>query len=192
MPQLRVWDIKTRALVCEFKNAHKSTASALSFSTFKPALLVSVSHDQRLNFYDVNDRKPIKTVMDTEEPLTSVSFYGDGHTLVLGGMHGGLFVYDLRMPTEPINRLLGHESAIKSVDLIHVRENPKENTGSTVIPSYKSASSLQGNSQSSSSKGIGLTKEEEKVMTSQRSAARLTSPKLPATTQGMNREGYGM
>jgi WD40 repeat protein len=63
----RVWDIaKPSSPLCDFRNVHKSTASAISFSTFKPALLVSVSHDQRLNFYDVNDRKPIKTVMDTE------------------------------------------------------------------------------------------------------------------------------
>jgi WD40 repeat protein len=62
-----VWDIaKPSTPLCDFRNVHKSTASSISFSSFKPALLVSVSHDQKLNFYDVNDRKPIKTVIDTE------------------------------------------------------------------------------------------------------------------------------
>lgn len=108
-------------MLCDFKNVHKNTASAISFSSFKPTLLVSVSHDQKLNFYDVNDKKPIKTIMDSDEPLTSVCFYGDGHTLVMGGMYGGLYVYDLRMTSEPNNKLLGHDSTIKSIDLIHVK-----------------------------------------------------------------------
>lgn len=53
--------------------------------------------------------------------MTSVCFYGDGHTIVLGGMHGGLFVYDLRMTSSPNEKLSGHDSAIKSIDLIRSR-----------------------------------------------------------------------
>lgn len=118
----RVWDIaRPNSVLCDFKNVHKGPASAISFSSFKPALLVSVSHDQKLNFYDVIDKKPIKTVIDGEEPLTSVCFYGDGHTIVLGGINGSLLVYDLRMPSAPNGRLSGHESAIKSIDLIHYK-----------------------------------------------------------------------
>ena len=36
-----------------------------------------------------------------EQPLTSVNFHYDGHTLLAGGMHGGLFIYDLRKPQKP-------------------------------------------------------------------------------------------
>jgi hypothetical protein len=45
--------------------------------------------------------------------LTSINFHSDGHTLVAGGMYGGLFVYDLRKPSKPKEKLIGHDSAIK-------------------------------------------------------------------------------
>lgn len=51
-----------------------------------------------------------------EQSLTSVSFHSDGHTLVAGGSYGGLYIYDLRKPNMPKERLLGHESAVKYVD----------------------------------------------------------------------------
>ena len=77
--------------------------------------------------------------------------------MVLGGIHGGLFVYDLRMPTEPISRLMGHDSTIKSIDLVHVRENPKENTGGSTV-SFKSASQLSSGPHTTSQKGISANK----------------------------------
>lgn len=51
--------------------------------------------------------RSVKTI-STEEPLTAVNFHSDGHTLVAGGMYGGLFVYDLRNPHKPKEKLIGH------------------------------------------------------------------------------------
>ena len=86
--------------MCTFLNAHKSAASALSFSNYNPVRLVSCSLDQNLNFYDINEKKQVKTIT-AEQSLNSVSFHSDGHTLVAGGMYGGLYVYDLRKPNAP-------------------------------------------------------------------------------------------
>jgi len=86
--------------MCAFANAHKSPASALSFSSFNPVLLVSCSLDQNLNFYDISEKKQVKTIT-AEQSLNSVSFHSDGHTLIAGGMYGGLYVYDLRKPNAP-------------------------------------------------------------------------------------------
>lgn len=106
--------------MCSFINAHKSSASALSFSSFNPVLLVSCSLDQNLNFYDISEKKQVKTIT-AEQSLTSVSFHSDGHTLVAGGMYGGLYVYDLRKPSAPKEKLLGHESTVRYVDFLKDR-----------------------------------------------------------------------
>jgi WD40 repeat protein len=45
--------------------------------------------------------------------MTSINFHADGHTLIAGGMYGSLFVYDLRKPSTPKEKLIGHDSAIK-------------------------------------------------------------------------------
>jgi WD40 repeat protein len=54
-------------------------------------------------------------VVNTEEPLTSISFSEDGQMLAAGGMNGGLLVYDLRKIQVPLFRLTGHCSAVKNV-----------------------------------------------------------------------------
>lgn len=107
--------------MCSFINAHKSPASALSFSSFNPVLLVSCSLDQTLIFYDINDKKNVKTIT-VDQSLNSVSFHSDGHTLVAGGMYGGLYIYDLRKPNAPREKLLGHESTVRYVDFLKDRE----------------------------------------------------------------------
>lgn len=54
--------------------------------------------------------------ISTEESLTAVNFHPNGHTLVAGGMYGGLFVYDLRKLHKPKEKLIGHETAVKCID----------------------------------------------------------------------------
>jgi hypothetical protein len=45
-----------------------------------------------------------------------VNFHFNGHTLIAGGMYGGLFVYDLRKPDKPKEKLIGHETTVKYID----------------------------------------------------------------------------
>ena len=63
----------------------------------------------------------------SEEPLTSINFHSDGHTLIAGGMYGALFLYDLRKPSKPREKLTGHDSAIKYTVFIKEYEPSKSN-----------------------------------------------------------------
>lgn len=75
----------------------------------------------------------MKTIQ-TEQPLSTVNFYSDGHTLLAGGMYGGLFIYDLRKHHKPKERLIGHDTAIKHIEF-HCEKEPsrsEHNIGSRV------------------------------------------------------------
>ena len=94
--------------------------TSVSFSAFNSDLLASSSMDETLAFYDIKEKKSVK-VINSEEPLTSINFHSDGHTLIAGGMYGALFVYDLRKPSKPREKLTGHDSAIKHT--LFIKEN---------------------------------------------------------------------
>ena len=83
--------------------------------------------------------------------MSCVGLHANGHTLVAGGMYGGCFVYDLRNPAKPQNKLAGHEAAIKSLEFFKNKEKEhavvssgeikgrgpsvsNQNSSSTVIP----------------------------------------------------------
>lgn len=68
--------------------------------------------DESLVFYDIHDKKMVKKI-STEEPLSSVALHHNGQILIAGGMYGSIYAYDLRYPTKPQNKLIGHETAIK-------------------------------------------------------------------------------
>ena len=56
----------------------------------------------------------VKTVA-TEQPITSVAFHSNGQMIAVGGMNGGLTIYDLKKLSSPIIKLNGHDTPIKSV-----------------------------------------------------------------------------
>jgi WD40 repeat protein len=54
-----------------------------------------VSLDKKIVFYDISDKKVVKK-LETTQPLTSISFFEDGHTIAVGTLSGSIFIYDLR------------------------------------------------------------------------------------------------
>lgn len=135
--------------MCYFNNGKKSSVTSVSFSSFNPVLLASSSMDETLTFYDVNEKKSVK-VITSEEPLTSINFHSDGHTLVAGGNYGGLFVYDLRKPSKPREKLIGHDSAIKHT--VFIKEYESTSTSMSASRTSKTSSINSFNSRAQSSK----------------------------------------
>lgn len=84
----------------EFKNAHSKGVTHLSFSTINQMLLVSISDDFRVNFYDILLSKQIKT-LETTSRYYSIAFYADGKTIALGSKKGLIHIYDLSSCKEP-------------------------------------------------------------------------------------------
>jgi len=89
-------------------------------------------------------------VITCEEPLTSINFHSDGHTLLAGGNYGGLFVYDLRKPSKPREKLIGHDSAIKHA--IFIKEYEPSSSTMSASRASKSSSVNSFNSRAPNSK----------------------------------------
>lgn len=58
-------------------------------------LMCSCGLDGSINFFDTADGKKVKTIKMTD-PLNTLSFCVDGHTLAVGTLKGKILVYDLK------------------------------------------------------------------------------------------------
>ena len=111
-----VWDTTRRVVDVHFPNAHNSPATGLAFSPVNKLLLCSSGLDQRLLFYDIQEKKLIKT-LDSDSPLTCLAFNADGFTVAAGTLYGDIKVYDLRAAVQSKAVLRGHNGdAVNAVE----------------------------------------------------------------------------
>jgi len=76
--------------------SHKAGVRGISFSPLNKLLLSSVSLDRNIIFYDITKNKKVSGIM-APEPLQSICFNADGHTVAVGACNSGkIFIYDLR------------------------------------------------------------------------------------------------
>lgn len=60
----------------------------------------------------------VKT-LQSDAPLTALGFHNDGHTIVTGTLHGGLYVYDLKSSGAVKTYLKGHDDTqVNFVDFV--------------------------------------------------------------------------
>ena len=111
-----VWDTTRRAVDAFFPNAHNSPSTGLAFSPVNNLLLCSSGLDQRLLFYDIREKKVIKT-LDSDAPLTCLAFNADGFTVAAGTLYGDIKVYDLRAAVQSKAVLRGHNGdAVNAIE----------------------------------------------------------------------------
>lgn len=116
-----VWDTTRRVVDVHFPNAHNSPATGLAFSPVNKLLLCSSGLDQRLLFYDIQEKKLIKT-LDSDSPLTCLAFNADGYTVAAGTLYGDIKVYDLRAAVQSKAVLRGHNGdAVNAVEFGKVK-----------------------------------------------------------------------
>lgn len=117
-----IWDCTSRSVVCSFPNFHNSPVTGLAFSSVNHMLMCTSGLDQRIQFYDTQDKKLVKTI-EVDAPLTCISFCSDGHTLAGGTLYGTVLLYDLRNPVNAKNVLKGHEgNAVNWVDFAKAKD----------------------------------------------------------------------
>lgn len=114
-------------------------------------------------------------MITSEEPLTSINFHSDGHTLVAGGNYGGLLVYDLRKPSKPREKLIGHDSAIKHT--VFIKEYEPSSSTMSASRTSKSSSVNSFNSKAQSSKS-NLDENKEVKMDNYVEPVRRTDPNV--------------
>lgn len=79
-------------------------------------LLVSISDDFRVNFYDILLSKQIKT-LETSSRYYSIAFYADGKTIALGSKKGIIHIYDLSSCKEPkITLSIDSDATVQSLE----------------------------------------------------------------------------
>lgn len=91
-----VWDINaTEKPHAAFPSQHKAACTGIAFSPVNHVLFASGSMDGNIIFYDVAQRKIVKS-MPTGSPITCMSFHDDGVTVAVGKASGDVAIYDLR------------------------------------------------------------------------------------------------
>ena len=109
---------------------HKAGVRGIGFSPLNKLLLCSVSLDKSINFYDINKYKKVSGLI-APEPLQSISFNCDGHTVAVGASNSGtVFVYDLRNQSQIMMTLLGHQSTVNSINFKHSESSSKTSSRS--------------------------------------------------------------
>ncbi|OMJ91931.1 hypothetical protein SteCoe_5355 [Stentor coeruleus] len=117
-----VWDCNTKSVACGFPSFHNSPVTGLAFSAVNHMLMCTGGLDQRINFYDTQEKKIVKTI-EADAPLTCISFCTDGYTFAGGTLYGTILIYDLRNPTNPKNVLRGHEgNAVNWVEFAKAKD----------------------------------------------------------------------
>ncbi|CDW89033.1 protein nedd1 [Stylonychia lemnae] len=128
-----VFDASTAQKKCEFENAHQQQVTGLAFSPVNNLLLCSCGLDGKIQFFDIQGVKNVKTI-DNQNPLTAISFCFDGHTIAVGSLKGKIYVYDLKDKQKIKNELKGQDG--KRINCLQFMRNPEKFANSPSSTSY--------------------------------------------------------
>lgn len=137
---VNLWDTNTRRLLHSFTDSHRSPATGLNFSPINDMLLMSVGLDKRIVCYDVQGKKPVKTLM-AESPLTSIDVMSNGAILAVGSTRGKIFMYDLRQGSTPMKVINAHKSSVQCLKFQNSSKT-NESAGGTSKPATKSSTNI--------------------------------------------------
>ncbi|CAB1118585.1 unnamed protein product [Ectocarpus sp. CCAP 1310/34] len=105
---VRLWDTGSRACVREMQTQHRGAAAGIVFHPQNPNLVVTAGHDGVVRCTDVRvgERQDggggdgVLKSIQTDAPLTCVSFHHEGLTLAAGASDGTVRLVDLRTARE--------------------------------------------------------------------------------------------
>ena len=99
--EIRLVDLESSSVKFVFKDICYDEIVSIAFSPINKMLLVSISKDNKIIFFDVILHKHIKT-FDTNIAYNCLSFFIDGKTIACGGENGLVHIYDLSKGKDPI------------------------------------------------------------------------------------------
>ncbi|CAM9714098.1 unnamed protein product, partial [Ectocarpus sp. 12 AP-2014] len=105
---VRLWDTGSRACVREMQTQHRGAAAGIVFHPQNPSLVATAGHDGIVRCTDVRvgERKDggggdgVLKSIQTDAPLTCVSFHHEGLALAAGASDGTVRLVDLRTARE--------------------------------------------------------------------------------------------
>lgn len=91
-----LWDIKENQLYHAFDtSSHSDTCTGVIFSPTNELLLCSAGLDSKIQFFDVDEKKNVKTI-EANEQVTALSFFQDGINIAAGTPSGSIYMYNLK------------------------------------------------------------------------------------------------
>jgi protein NEDD1 len=91
-----IWDVSTQTKKCELNGHLGAPCTGIAFSPVNNLLLSSCGLDGRIQFFDIKSEKQVKTIENLQNPMSSIAFCFDGHTIAVGSLKGRIYVYDLK------------------------------------------------------------------------------------------------
>ncbi|KAI8471094.1 MAG: WD40-repeat-containing domain protein [Monoraphidium minutum] len=108
-----VWSVRARAPRFEMRRLHRGGATGVRFAPDSAHVLYSCGHDSRLLVLDTRQAPAQQeaAAMHAPQPLTCLDARFDARMLAAGTAAGGVVVYDLRRPGQPVNSLAFGDAA---------------------------------------------------------------------------------
>jgi len=91
-----VWDIKNSTLYHAFeRSSHSDVCTGVVFSPMNDLLLCSAGLDAKIQFFDIKDKRNVKTI-EANEQVSCLSFFQDGVTIAAGTLSGLIYIHNLK------------------------------------------------------------------------------------------------
>ena len=91
-----VWDVSKLQLYHAYEDSvHTKPCHGVAFSPTNELLLCSAGMDQKIQFFDIIEKKTVKDIK-AHEPISALSFYIDGITIAAGTLNGTIYIYNLK------------------------------------------------------------------------------------------------
>lgn len=155
---VKILDLVNGEIKNNFSGFHLGEVTCLAFSPVSKIFFGSCGLDGKINFFDINEKKLIKT-LNINTSLTSLAFNNEGNQIICGDTKGVVYIYDLRNSDKPKSIFLGNKGRIHYLEVVKknlIKKGDKglnessqsEDTSRILNPNSNSKSQLINNSNS--------------------------------------------
>ena len=179
-----LYDLTNRASskpLFTLENRHTKAVTGIAISPINPNLLASASADGTLKFFDKQTGETIHQLAQVSNPITCLSFHGDGVSCAIGTAAGEVIMYDLR-ENMPLNTLR-LRSLITSIQFAPPPRNRDQRSVQDSPVSGKKDSTFQGRTEEASNAESRNPSEMRDAQPSS-STKKSTSPQKSLVTPG--------
>ncbi|MGE3316507.1 MAG: hypothetical protein AB7O26_15435, partial [Planctomycetaceae bacterium] len=135
--ELFVWDVETRAVVKEFKDAHSDTILGVDFSRDGKHLLTGAA-DKFVKVFDVAAGKHVRSFEGHTHHVLDVSWKGDGSTIASAGADNQIKIWNVETG-EQARTIAGYAKQVTAIQFMGVGENTVSCSGDATVRFHKSS-----------------------------------------------------
>ena len=91
----KIIDLDKKEIIANFYNYHNGSMTCMAFSPVNKVFISTCGLDGKIHFFDISKKSLIKTI-NTNLPLTSITFNDIGIAVICSDANGNCFLYDLK------------------------------------------------------------------------------------------------